>query len=37
MAQEVVEAVPITTQPIQKIWNKAVVKYVQEPVVNFIQ
>ena len=37
MAQEVVEAVPKSTQPLQKIWNKAVVKYVQEPGVDFVQ
>ena len=37
MAQEVVESVPKSTQPLQKIWNKAVVKYVQQPGIDFVQ
>ena len=37
MAQEIAETVPDNTRPLQKIWNKAVVKYVQQPGVDFVQ
>ena len=37
MAQEVVDKVAGSTQPMKKIWNKAVIKYVQEPGVDFVQ
>ena len=37
MAQEIAETVPGNTRPLQKICNKAVVKYVQQPGVDFVQ
>jgi hypothetical protein len=37
MAQEIANAVPGTTRPLQQIWNKAVVKYVQQPGIDFVQ
>ena len=37
MAQEVAETVPVTTKPLQQIWNKAVIQYVQTPGIDFTQ
>ena len=37
MAQEVVNKVVGHTQSMKKIWNNSVIKYVQEPGVDFVQ
>ena len=37
LAQEVVNNVQGSTQPIRKIWNKAVIKYAQQPGIDFVK
>ena len=37
LAQDVAETVPISTKPLQQIWNKAVIQYVQTPGIDFTQ
>ena len=37
LEQEVVNKVQGSTQSMRKIWNKAVIKYIQQPGIDFVQ
>ena len=37
IAQEVPETVPVSTKPLQQIWNKAAIQYLQIPGIDFTQ